>query len=172
MVEGKPNLITRLNYSETAKGLLALGIITPIALTVNFYDKGVVPSRFPTWMMYHMFDFFASPVNGASLRTVTSIAGLMTGNNADYVQFGGNKNLRISYPVFESIWATVPNFVTEAFQYGKQGFDPVGDGIAYTLGGFAWYAFDRSARKLYESGLTIPLYKALGIQDQRTDANS
>lgn len=60
------------------------------------------------------------------------------------------------------------NSVYEVMQYMNNGYGyDTGDFAAYAVGSLNWIGLHKGAKRLYDSGLTMPIYKALGIIDRR-----
>ncbi len=63
----------------------------------------------------------------------------------------------------------LPSIYETAEAFGAPGFFDWNDYGAYAAGAGIYAALDWPARKLYENGLTQPIYRALRIQDRRSD---
>lgn len=151
----RENLITKINYSARAREIVALGITTPFALAALVLDRSKLPNISIGVFEGHALDFFgglSAPILFRAVagdiiknRIYNAITGCVTVSGSEFSQLIGGQGID---------------------PLEKATFDPK-DFIAYGVGVLAWYLVDYSAKKLYDSGLTRPLYRVLHIRDRR-----
>src|SRR3989338_3561026 len=142
------NLITRINYSERAKGGLALAFLTLGVIPAYAID---VSTNSPEILAGHVKDFLSIPLGAALIKTIL-------GSGSDPTDTYSETIFASGYPVSKEIFQFIG--------LDKGVFDP-GDFIAFGIGAAAWICFDRAAKALYRSGITKPFYKLLCINDRR-----
>lgn len=140
------NRATRINYSARAKGFMALSVFFPIAVSLAFFEKSQTGQRIlPDFAKGRLYDTMAVPVI------------------ASFDKFRGDDK-------FENNLATglmVPTMMEMGQWLGLYGTFDWGDFAAYGLGAAAWVVFDRTAKAVHDSGLTLPIYRALKIKHKK-----
>lgn len=143
---GHENWLTRLNYSPRARGLLATAVVGLVALPIYSLDHGAQAMTLPTFLRGRLWDGFGGFLHASFNKTIT----------------GWNTPVNMTYGLFN------PSTIEIAQGLGLwEGTFDWGDFGAYAVGALAFGAYDAAAKALYDSGATIPVYKALGIQDRR-----
>lgn len=140
------NFITALNYSEIAKGALGMAsfLAAPVILALALDNLNINPLFL---FENRYFNFFWS-------GSIVGFAKALSGAR-DFKALGpGVAAGTLLYKLGEPIVAgTKPADVYDLTSSG--------------LGILGFIAFDKAAKKLYESGATSPLYRMLRIEDQR-----
>jgi hypothetical protein len=140
------NWQTKLNYSEHAKGLMALTVLAPMAIASEFIEIGSAAKLLPQFLRGHLFDGFGGLTQSALNKMVFG-QGIKSNVAAGFIT---NSIIEV-YQKF--------NIIPGTFDWW--------DFAAYAAGALAFGLYDQSAKALYDSGVTKPIYKALGIQDRR-----
>ncbi len=146
----KENLITKINYSERAKAALGLAFFGAGSFIAFSIDRGVVADaiNLPNMLRGRLYDSFGP------------------------ICYALGSKLLLGQDEFELHTAagTVPIAIEvgQLLHIRHGTFDP-GDFAAYGVGLVGWVAYDKAAKALYDSGITKPLYRVLGIQDRRIE---
>lgn len=149
-MQKEENFITKLNYSEKAKGLLAMSMFGILAVAAKFFEYGPTKAVLPPWMVGRMFDAFTVPVFVPAFKA-----------------YLGENEPPLTYEVISALFYGFSRELLQKTSIPFRGtYDP-GDFVAMSIGVPIWLAYDGSAKILYKSGITKPIYKALGIQDRR-----
>lgn len=144
---GHENWQTRLNYSSRARGLLATVIVGVVALSLHHVDRGPQAMALPPFLRGKIWDGFGGFLFTSSFKAAH---GSSTLNN-----MACGFSWISTYEIGQGL-----GLLDGTFSWGDFG--------AYAVGTLIFGAYDRIARDLYDSGITIPLYTSLGIQDRRT----
>lgn len=140
------NLITKINYSGRVKGAFGMAIFGVPALALRSLERGPTGQALPIFMRGRLFDVMAAPWH-ASLNKV------LVGDN-----FAMNFGAAIVAPTLIEI--------SQGVGLTDGTFD-AGDIAAYTVGALGWAAFEGTAKAMHDSGLTLPIYRVLGIQHRK-----
>ncbi|OGZ27905.1 MAG: hypothetical protein A2427_04910 [Candidatus Nealsonbacteria bacterium RIFOXYC1_FULL_40_7] len=143
------NLITKINYSGRLKGLFGMVMFGIPALALRTFEQNPsVRQSLPIFMRGKLFDVMAAPWH-ASLSKVF---------------FGDLYLMNLAS-------AMISPSITEISQgLGLiDGTFSVGDFAAYAIGTICWAAFENTAKTIHDSGLSLPIYRALGIQHRKFD---
>lgn len=143
----KENWQTRLNYSPRAKGVLSLAAFYAGSLAARSFNEGIASIRTPPYMVGRVRDIFAGAVQASAAKAILN----------------SENTLALSACGF------IANASSELYQgigWEQGTFDP-GDFVAFGVGAIAWGLFDKSAKLLYDSGATKPIYNVLNIRDRR-----
>lgn len=174
------NFITRLNYSETAKGTLALSVLFPLALMAQQFDQKPLVYQMPHVLKNKMYDSFNGLCTGPFFRILENY---IPRNDSIEINAGRMKitkpdgqAIEFNVAAFEAVLGFVVGSVWEVGQFGVPGFQWEDFG-AYGISSVLWYALDKTAKDLYDDKLMLPftktklstrgIYKTLGIQDRR-----
>jgi len=145
-LENQENLITKVNYSGRVKGVFGMAIFGVPAMALKSLERGPSGQSLPIFMRGHLFDVMAAPFS-ASLNKV------LVGDNFA-MNFGA------------AIWA--PTLIEIAQGVGlTDGIFDIGDIVAYVVGAVGWAAFEGTAKAIHDSGLSLPVYRVLGIQHRK-----
>ncbi|OGK09578.1 hypothetical protein A2767_03130 [Candidatus Roizmanbacteria bacterium RIFCSPHIGHO2_01_FULL_35_10] len=146
MINQQENLITRINYSVRAKGLFGIAIFSVPALLLRSLERGPNRNSLPIFMQGHLFDSFATPV----------------------FAFGGKVF------VDDNLIANLSSglAINVAFEFAQkyhlaEGVYDLNDIGAYTIGALGFAAFEGTAKLIHDSGLSLPIYRLLGIQHRK-----
>ncbi|MBI3559200.1 hypothetical protein HY085_02285 [Candidatus Gottesmanbacteria bacterium] len=150
----RENLITRINYSESAIGLFQLAFLVP-AWGFTYLFEHDPHTKLPPLLFGHIHDVTFPPVYASVSRTMPEYVWKCT----------SNQNMLRGFAFASTI--EIGQFA--GFAPGT--FDPL-DFVSYGIGAVAWRAWDETAKGLYNLKvrnryITSPVYKALGIQDKR-----
>lgn len=140
------NLITKINYSGRVKGAFGMVIFGVPAVALRSLERGPSGQSLPIFMRGHLFGVMAAPWH-ASLNKV------LVGDS-----FAINLGAAIVGPTLTEI--------AEGVGLTDGTFD-VGDIAAYVVGAIGWAAFEGTAKAIHDSGLSLPVYRALGIQHRK-----
>jgi len=141
------NFITKLNYSERIKGA---------AGTVAFLACGIA------WLA--ATDGMDTTTAQEALRAVVLDVFIgAAGSGLGRLLIGNHRKTNFL------IGTGLPSIYETAEAFGAPGFFDWSDYVAYAAGAAVYSTLEWPARKLYESGFTQPIYRALRIQDQRSD---
>ena len=150
MHERDNNLITRINYDPRAKGAFGIIIFGILANALHVIDRGTYGQPLPPFMRGRLFDVMATPF-------YASVDQIINRDN-----FRENLANGIIVP---SMFETLQGLAR--LLGSKMGtFDP-GDYIAFLIGGLFWVSFEGTAKGIHDSGLSLPLYRILGIKHQK-----
>ncbi len=141
MPEKGENLVTRINYNPRVKSALALAFFGASAFALKRLELSQQP--LPSVMRGRLFGTCATPV-------IAPLIGFITGADMPRARAAAGLFAPCYYEYLQSIGKA------------KGTFDQ-GDFAAYALGAIGWALFDGCARALHDSGLTNPIYGALGI---------
>lgn len=156
--------INEINYSPFIVNLLNAGSYGIFALALNYIESSqAVPAIFRD----RMADTIGTTAQAAFNLLVLSP-----------IYYRYNTRLhqnKIRDQVDEKLYlkpgaiAFASNTIYEAVQFYNdvKGKDP-GDFAAYAIGALAWIGIHKGAKRLYDSGLTVPIYRVLRIRDERT----
>lgn len=140
------NLQTRLNYSRVAKTAVEMALFGFTGILAQDVERSSLANVLPI-IRGHLFDTFGGAFQSSYYK--------------------------VFYRKPSIVRAVASGLVINSFQEVAQGlnilsgtFDPL-DFAAFGLGGTLFWAFDRTAKAIYDSGMTMPLYSMLGIQDRR-----
>jgi hypothetical protein len=140
------NLITKINYSGRVKGAFGMVIFGVPAMALRSLERGPSGQSLPIFMRGHLFAVMAAPWH-ASLNKA------LIGDN-----FAINFGAAIVGPTLTEIAQGVG--LTDGT------FD-AGDIAAYVVGAVGWAAFEGTAKAIHDSGLSLPVYRAFGIQHRK-----
>lgn len=139
------NLITRINYSGKAKGILGVtAIIGASALAWHPLEQAIAGQFLPTFVPKLLFNLTVGPCSA-------SLSKILHGDD-----FRGN--------IRGAIFVSTVFGISESMAGGTS---EIGDVTALAIGTVGWAAFEKTAKKLHDSGLTLPIYRALGIQHRK-----
>ena len=145
-MEYQQNLITKINYSSIVKGAFGMAIFGVPAIALRSLERGPSRQSLPIFMRGHLFDVMAAPVH-ASLNKV------LVGDS-----FAMNFGAAIVGPTLTEIDERVGLV---------EGTYDTGDIAAYVVGAVGWAAFEGTAKAIHDSGLSLPVYRVLGIQHRK-----
>jgi hypothetical protein len=138
------NLITKINYSGRIKGVVGMAIFGVPALVLRSLERGPSRQSLPVFMRGRLFDVMAAPCSASFNK-------LLFGDDF-FMNFAA---AIITPALFE---------ISQGVEDGT--FDP-DDIVAYTVGALGWAAFEGTAKAIHDSGVTLPIYKMLGIQHRK-----
>ena len=150
-IKEQENWITRLNYDPVAKLLLFNTVLMSMAFLAHAVETDPSTPR-TNILPGHITDFLDS-----------SALTCLIGSLAREVK---EDDSITALPI--AIGTLLPS-INEYLQKAGvvNGFYDPKDYLAFLAGSVFWALFDKSAKALYDSGATKPIYKMLGIQDRR-----
>lgn len=144
----RENRITEINYSPQVQGFFCCAVFGVTAIGLKITELSVFgQSRLNPMLQGRLYDTMSIPV----------IAPLNKALWNDDLSQGQNILVSSIFPIL--------NEICEGLGVAKGTFD-WGDFVAFGAGSLLWLAYDSSAKKLHDSGLTLPIYRALNIRHQ------
>lgn len=138
--------LTYINYNPAMKAVFGAVIFGAAGLALQSIEQGVTGQSLPRFMRGRLADVMGAPFAGVWSK------GLI------------GDNFKLNLAAAMAIPSAVE--IAQAFSRLPGTFD-WGDFGAYAVGTAFWAVFEGSAKALHDSGITVPIYRALGIKHRK-----